>query len=232
MAAKPAFAFQTVTASPPAVNGAAGTPGQLITVTTDLYRAQIDTTGGTITEVALLKHRDPHDETKPYILLLKTPERTNVAQSGLLGDGMPNHRSVYEALPGPRELAPGADRVDLRLQTTAPNGDKIVQILTFHRGSYVIDVAYDITNNASAPVAPYAYFQFARDIKAEGSQNSMAPVSYRRGRSSTTRPTSSRRSSSATWTSSPPIPRASSRTRRTPTTAGSGWSSTISSLRG
>src|SRR5258705_442877 len=87
-------------------------------------------------------------------------------------------RRVYEALPGPRELPPGADRIDLRLQTTAPNGDKVVQILTFHRGSYVIDVAYDITNNASAPVAPYAYFQFTRDTKAQGSQNSMAPVSY------------------------------------------------------
>ncbi len=53
-----------------------------------------------------------------------------------------------------------------------------------------------------------------------------------RARSSTTRPTSSRRSSSASSTSWRPIRRASSRTRRTPTTAGSGWSSTISSPRG
>jgi YidC/Oxa1 family membrane protein insertase len=162
----------------PAVNGTATAPGRLVTITTDLYRAQIDATGGAITEVALLKHRDPHDETKPYTLLLKTPERTNVAQSGLLGEGMPNHRSVYELLPGPRELAPGADRLELRLQTTAQNGDKVVQTLTFHRGSYVIDVAYDITNNASAPVSPYAYFQLTRDTKTQGSQNSMAPVSY------------------------------------------------------
>jgi YidC/Oxa1 family membrane protein insertase len=103
-----------------------------------------------VTEVALLKHRDPHDETKPYVLLLKTAERTNLAQSGLLGEGMPNHRSVYEVLPGPRELAAGADHLDLRLQTTGANGQKIVQTLTFHRGSYVIDVAYDVTNNGRA----------------------------------------------------------------------------------
>src|SRR5262249_28461137 len=88
-----------VPAAPPAASGAVGTTGRLITITTDLYRAQVDTTGGTITEVQLVKHRDPHDETKPYTLLLKTPERTNVAQSGLLGEGMPNHRSTYEALP-------------------------------------------------------------------------------------------------------------------------------------
>jgi YidC/Oxa1 family membrane protein insertase len=163
---------------PPAANGQAATPARLVTITTDLYRAAIDTTGGTVTEVALLKHRDPHDETKPYTLLLKTPERTHVAQSGLLGEGMPNHRSVYDVLPGPRDLAPGADGVELRLQTTAPNGDKVVQVLTFHRGNYVIDVAYDITNNGAAAVAPYAYFQLTRDTKAQGTQNSMAPVSY------------------------------------------------------
>lgn len=167
-----------VPTAPPAANGAAATSGQLITITTDLYRAQIDATGGTITEVALLKHRDPHDEAKPYVLLLKTPERTNVAQSGLLGEGMPNHRSVYEALPGPRELAPGADRIELRLQTTAANGSKVVQTLTFHRGSYEIDVAYDVTNGSSAPIAPFAYFQLTRDTKTQGTHNSMAPVSY------------------------------------------------------
>ena len=162
----------------PGVAGAAGGPGRTITITTDLYRAEVDTTGGAITQVALLKHHDPGDEAKPYLALLRTPERTSVAQSGLLGEGMPNHRTVYEALPGPRELEAGADRVELRLKTTAPNGDGVVQVLTFHRGSYLIDVAYDVTNNSAAPIAPYAYYQLTRDMKTQGTQNSMAPVSY------------------------------------------------------
>ena len=54
-------------------------------------------------------------------------------------------------LPGPRELAPGADRVELKLKATAPNGDKVTQVLTFHRGSYLIDVAFDVTNATAAP---------------------------------------------------------------------------------
>jgi YidC/Oxa1 family membrane protein insertase len=162
----------------PAVNGQAAPAGQLITITTDLYRAVVDTTGGTISEVSLLHHSDPHDATKPYTLLLRTADRTLVAQSGLLGEGLPNHRSVYEVLPGPRDLAAGADKIELRLQTTAPNGDKVVELLTFHRGTYVIDVAYDITNAGAAPVSPFAYFQLTRDTKAQGTQNSMAPVSY------------------------------------------------------
>jgi len=174
-------------ATPSAVPGAPATAtadkepaaaGRTITIVTDLYRADVDTTGGAITQVALLKHRDPGDTAKPYLALLKTPERTFVAQSGLLGEGMPNHRTAYTAEPGPRELAPGTDRLELKLQAVAPNGDKIVQVLTFHRGTYVIDVAFDVTNAGSAPITPYAYYQFTRDTKVQGQQNPMAPVSY------------------------------------------------------
>jgi YidC/Oxa1 family membrane protein insertase len=165
----------------PAAPGAEAPPaasGRTITIVTDLYRAEIDPTGGAITEVALLKHRDPGDETKPYLALLRTPERTFVAQSGLLGEGMPNHRTVYTPEPGPRDLAPGTDQIMLRLRAAAPNGDRIVQVLTFHRGTYVIDVAYDVTNAGTAPIAPFAYYQFTRDTKTQGAHNSMAPVSY------------------------------------------------------
>ena len=148
----------------PAQNAAAPA-GQTITIRTDLYKAEVDTVGGVISLVALDKHRDGHDDTKPYLALQRNAERTYVAQAGLLGEGLPNHRTLYEVLPGPRELAPGADRVELKLAATTPNGDKVVQVLTFHRGSYVIDAAFDLTNSGSAPLSPYAYFQLTRDMK-------------------------------------------------------------------
>ena len=81
-------------------------------------------------------------------------------------------------LPGPRALAPGADALQLKLQATAANGDKVVQTLTFHRGSYVIDVAFDVTNAGAAPIKPEAYFQLMRDMKHVGVQSSMAPASF------------------------------------------------------
>jgi YidC/Oxa1 family membrane protein insertase len=165
--------------APPTTAGQPAAPkGEIITITTDVYRAEINTVGGVIADVALLKHRDPVDIAKPYMALLRTPERTFVAESGLIGEGMPNHRTVYEALPGPRTLEPGADRVVLKLQASAANGDKVVEVLTFHRGSYVIDVGYEITNAAAAPIEPYAYFQLVRDTKTQGTHNSMAPASY------------------------------------------------------
>jgi len=91
---------------------------------------------------------------------------------------MPNHRTLWQVLPGPRELAPGMDKLELQLLATTATGDKVVQTLTFHRGSYVIDVDYQITNAGTAPIAPYAYFQLTRDTKTPNVQSSMAPAAY------------------------------------------------------
>ncbi|HEY5863511.1 MAG TPA: membrane protein insertase YidC, partial [Casimicrobiaceae bacterium] len=152
--------------------------GQIVTIKTDLYTAEVDSVGGVISLVALDKHRDPHDTAKPYLALQKSAERTFVAQAGLIGDGMPNHRTTYRVLPGARELAPGTDTVELKLEATAANGDKVVQTLTFHRGSYVIDAAFDVTNATGAPYTPEAYFQLMRDTKQAVTQNSMAPAAF------------------------------------------------------
>jgi YidC/Oxa1 family membrane protein insertase len=157
---------------------AAGPAGATIAIQTDLYSADIDTAGAVITKVALKEHLDTEDRTQPYLLLQKNADRTFVAQSGLLGEGLPNHRTIWQALPGPREMAAGADTLEFKLQANAANGDKVVQTLTFHRGSYVIDVDFAISNAETAPIAPHAYFQFTRDTKSQSKQNSMAPSSY------------------------------------------------------
>jgi YidC/Oxa1 family membrane protein insertase len=175
----PAPTATTPAGAPSAVPGNAGAvAGQSITIKTDLYTAEVDTAGGVITLVALDKHRDATDPSRPYLALQKNAERTFLAQAGLIGEGMPNHRTLYQPLPGPRELVPGTDSVVLRLQTTASNGDRVVQVLTFHRGTYVIDVAFEITNAGTAPLTPEAYFQLMRDMKQAVAQSSMAPASF------------------------------------------------------
>jgi YidC/Oxa1 family membrane protein insertase len=177
--AAPAAGATPAPAVPGAPPAAASAPaGQTIEIRTDLYVADIDTVGGTITRVALEKHRDAEDPSKPYLALQRNAERTFVAQAGLIGEGFPNHRTTYEPLPGPRALAPGQDQLQVKLQATAANGDKVVQVLTFHRGTYVIDVAFDVTNNGTAPITPEAYFQLMRDTKKVGVQSSMAPASF------------------------------------------------------
>lgn len=164
-----------------AVPGAATTAvaiGKIIAIRTDLYTVYVDTLGGVIRQDALAKHRAADDMSKPYLVLQKSDERTFVAQAGLVGTGFPNHLTPYEAVPGPRSLPDGADHFDLVLEATAKNGDKVEQTLTFHRGSYVIDVAFHVTNAGTNPITPEAYFQFLRDTKSVGAQSRFAPSSF------------------------------------------------------
>jgi YidC/Oxa1 family membrane protein insertase len=162
----------------PASNAPASARGEIIPIKTDRYVAEVDTLGGVITQVALTEHRDTDNADKPYVLLQRNENRTFLAESGLIGEGMPNHHTLWQALPGPRELPPGADKFDLKLVATAPNGAQVTQTLTFHRGSYVIDVSYQVTNTGTAPIAPAAYFQLARDSKPTGVQSWGAPSAY------------------------------------------------------
>jgi YidC/Oxa1 family membrane protein insertase len=152
--------------------------GQTIEVSTDLYTADIDSIGGVITQVGLAMHRDAEDQSKPYYVLLHNADRIFVAQAGLIGNGLPNHLTPYEVLPGPRALTAGVDHFEVKLQATASNGDKVVQTLTFHRGGYVIDVAFDVTNAGTSPITPEAYFQLMRDAKQVGVQSRMGPRPY------------------------------------------------------
>ena len=165
-------------ASAPNVPGGApaGAPksGETITIKTDRYVAQVDTLGGVIKQIALSEHRDTDHADQPYVLLQSNESRTFVAQSGLIGEGMPNHHTPWQAAPGPRELAPGADKLELKLTA----GDGVSEALTFHRGSYLIDVTYEVTNTGTAPIAPMAYFQLVRDSKPTGSQAWGAPTAY------------------------------------------------------
>jgi YidC/Oxa1 family membrane protein insertase len=152
--------------------------GQRIEIKTDRYVAEVDTLGGSITLLALAEHGDVEDAAKPYRLLQQNENRTFIEQAGLIGEGLPNHRTLWQALPGERQLAPGADKLELKLTAAAADGSKVVQTLTFHRGSYLIDVAFELTNATQSPMSPYAYFQLTRDTKAPVAQSSWAPSSY------------------------------------------------------
>ncbi|HXU50716.1 MAG TPA: membrane protein insertase YidC [Casimicrobiaceae bacterium] len=163
---------------PGAATGTAPAAGEIVTVHTDLMDVDIDNVGGVITRVALLKHRSEGAKDEPYLALQRNAERTFVAQSGLVGKGLPNHTTTWQVEPGPRELASGADTLDVKLAATAENGDRVTLTYTFHRGSYLVDTRYTITNAASAPLTPSAYFQFTRDTKSAVVHHSMAPSSY------------------------------------------------------
>jgi YidC/Oxa1 family membrane protein insertase len=141
-------------------------PRELLRVTTDLLRADVDTRGGDISYLELLQQKDSGDGTKNIVLF--GPEHRYAAQSGLIGAGWPNHRTAFRAQGKEFALAPGQDKVEVRLEASGPQGVKVTKVLTFHRASYRVDVAEEITNGTSAPLSTDAYFQLTRDGKSAG----------------------------------------------------------------
>jgi YidC/Oxa1 family membrane protein insertase len=156
----------------PAVAPQAAQPkGETITVRTDLYVAEVDTLGGTLRRLELLRHKDAVDPAKNFVLF--GPEHQYAAQSGLIGEGLPTHRSLWRALPGERELAAGANSVELKLVADGPPGVSVEKTYTFRRDSYVVDVAFEIANAGPAPLGGHAYFQVVRDGKAPAGESAL-----------------------------------------------------------
>ncbi|HUO44152.1 MAG TPA: membrane protein insertase YidC [Burkholderiales bacterium] len=146
--------------------------GQKVHVETDFLIAEIDTDGGTLSRLELRKHRDTRD--KNFLLFERDPQHTYVAQSGLLGGGLPDHHAHYVAAAQDYRLDADADHVTVRLTASDSGAWQVVKTFTFHRASYVIDVGYEVENKASTAARADAYFQFVRDGKPPEGSPAMA----------------------------------------------------------
>jgi len=146
-------------------------PRELIRVETDYLRAEIDPVGGDIVKLELLRYKDSIDPTKTFTLL--GPEHRYVAQSGLIGPGLPTHKTPFTSRAGAYKVADGQDAVEVKLEAATPEGVRVAKTLTFHRSSYLIDIAHEIANSTPAPLDAHAYFQLTRDGKAPADDKAM-----------------------------------------------------------
>jgi YidC/Oxa1 family membrane protein insertase len=145
--------------------------GKSISVETDYFEAEINTVGGDISRLALLKHPDSLDKTKPLVLFSRGKGTHNYyAQSGLIGKGLPNHNSLFVSEQDRYVLAGNSDQLQVRLRAVSDSKLKVTKIITFHRGSYLIDIAYELENEGKQAVTTSGYFQLVRDsVAPEGS---------------------------------------------------------------
>ena len=148
--------------APPA--GQAPAPaGEAVSVKTDLLDVELNTAGGDIRRVTFLRVFSATDRSKPLTLIEPNAKHYFVTQSGLLGEGLPNHKAVYQADARAYALQPGQDSIEVSLKARDAAGAEVVKRFRFRRGSYQIDVSYEIANRGDKPLSPFAYFQFLRD---------------------------------------------------------------------
>ena len=176
VAPTPSEKLTAVQQAPITPQATASEAGQKISVRTDYLLAEIDTAGGDLRKLELLKHRDTLDKKKNFMLLQYEPEHIYIAQSGLIGPELPTHKTQFSADSTSYELKPGTEHLEVRLTTPAVAGIKVTKVYTFHKSSYLIDVSYEITNNSAKPLQPYAYFQFLRDSKPPEGETKLVPT--------------------------------------------------------
>ena len=166
---------QPAAVSAPSVPAVVAAPtvakGEVVSVKTDLFVADVSTQGGDLVGLVLNNYKAIDDKDKNFAFL--ESKHQFAAQSGLIGDGLPNHKTVFSVSAGPRELGADAKAVELRLVAPAVDGVKVTKVYTFTRGSYLINVSYEIDNGSQKEIAAHAYYQLQRDTEAPAGESRM-----------------------------------------------------------
>jgi len=158
-------------AAPVTAAMAAADSTETVTVKTDLFVAEVSRQGGDLVRLEFNAYKDSHNKTKDFALF--DAKHQYVAQSGLIGDSLPNHKTTFTAVAGSRELADDAQTLELRLEAPVSNGIRVAKTYLFTRGSYLIDVVHEIANSGDKEVAAHAYYQLQRDANAPEGESSM-----------------------------------------------------------
>lgn len=145
--------------------------GQRISVVTDLYKADIETTGGDLRRLELLKHRAADNDQTNFVLLDDAAKpMTYVAQTGLIGADLPTHKAAFTTSATSFQMQPDQDSLEVRLNWLS-NGVSVDKIYTFHRNRYAIDVTYEVKNGSASAITPAVYYQIVHDnLSNQGSK--------------------------------------------------------------
>ena len=137
-----------------------------IVVETDTIRVVIDSLGGDIIEVALLKHLSKQEEgAEPLLLLEKNRKRTYTAQSGLIGPSGTEVKSAFARFDSAASnyVMQNQEKLVVDLYFNDASGVRLTKRYTFKSNDYLIDVDYIVDNQSNSRWASTYYSQISRD---------------------------------------------------------------------
>ncbi|MGF6480820.1 membrane protein insertase YidC [Paraburkholderia sp. JPY419] len=145
-------------------NAPAAEQSHLVKFGTDVYTGEIDTRGGTLSRLSLIKQGDGKQPDLVITLFDKTNSHTYLARTGLLGGDFPNHNDVFTLMPNqPTQLGEGQNSFQMSFESPEKGGLRVIKTYTFTRGSYVIGVETKVQNVGTSPVTPQVYMELVRD---------------------------------------------------------------------
>lgn len=144
-------------------------PNRIIHVKTDVLALDIDLSRGDIVQAALLKYPvSVEEKNQPFVLLYDKPGEQYIAKSSLLEKEAAGLKDIvfnYESNGNNYELSGQELQVTLTGQTA--DGLTVRKVFHFTKGSYLIQVHYDIVNNSPNLWKGYLNTQLLRSSPKE-----------------------------------------------------------------
>ncbi|WP_261816343.1 membrane protein insertase YidC [Vibrio gallicus] len=154
----------------------------LVNVKTDVLTLSIDAFGGDVVSAELNKYAAEYGSEQHFVLLDKKGSEQYIAQSGLIGpqgiDLSSTSRPNYQVSADSFQLADGQDELRVPM-TYKANGITYTKTFILKRGSYAIDVVYDVANNSASNATVGMYAHLRQNLKKSG--GSLTKPTYRGG---------------------------------------------------
>jgi YidC/Oxa1 family membrane protein insertase len=161
-----AAAPATPTPTPTPVAAVQQDTADLIKVETDLLTLQISPRGGTVVSAWLNDYSvSPEDPETKFRLLKPNAPNMYIAQSGLLGGAagqLPTHEGIFTSTENSYILGPEQKELVVDLLWTHDSGVEVRKRYHFERGSYVVNLTQEVTNNTDSPLDIRSYEQLQR----------------------------------------------------------------------
>jgi len=153
--------------------------GERISVVTDVFDITLDMRGGDLRQADLRQFTAESGGERPVQLLTDEGGDFFVSQSGLqAGDApAPSHHSNYTAERSEYRMPEGADELRVPL-TWSGEGVRVTKTYTFHRDSYVIDVAFEVENTGTTPWVGRQYRQLQRQQIPSADRPTLLPAFF------------------------------------------------------
>jgi YidC/Oxa1 family membrane protein insertase len=154
----------------------------IVHVKTDVIDVDIDTQGGNIIQVKLLKYPQEMHSPNPAVLLNNAPDTRYIAQSGLLSTEGPDTtkgQAIYTTDKTDYVLGDNDNELQVKLAWKDKNGVTVTKIFTFHRDNYEIGVDYQVANNSQQNWEGNMYLQLLRkNAPPENSKGLISLATY------------------------------------------------------
>jgi len=134
--------------------------GNTIDVNTDKFHLRISEMGGDIRQLSLPGHLADNSSQEYELFSDRAEPLLYIAQSGLLGDGLPTHKSKFVF--DQTSYSMNADTLSVPM-TYDSSEVRVTKTYQFARHSYLINVRYDIENKSTLILSPSAYYQLIHD---------------------------------------------------------------------